>query len=144
MLKEEACFWSKPAFCSLNCGCYGIDGMVKSWFLWNDILCCLCLCFRAATDHNVDNTTAMLREWLKRAQHVYHYVEWRPMEEPRWEMCFKDIFYCICPLSHFHSFYILASSSCIRRGEQFKMVCGTILIMSDEQCIWKLLCTFNL
>ncbi|MED6253595.1 Procollagen galactosyltransferase 2 [Ataeniobius toweri] len=36
----------------------------------------------AATDHNVDNTTAMLREWLKRAQHVYHYVEWRPMEEP--------------------------------------------------------------
>uniref|UniRef100_A0A673CCP4 Procollagen galactosyltransferase 2-like n=1 Tax=Sphaeramia orbicularis TaxID=375764 RepID=A0A673CCP4_9TELE len=37
----------------------------------------------AATDHNVDNTTAMLREWLKRAQHTYHYVEWRPMEEPR-------------------------------------------------------------
>ncbi|XP_022615353.1 procollagen galactosyltransferase 2-like [Seriola dumerili] len=37
----------------------------------------------AATDHNVDNTTAMLREWLKRAQSVYHYVEWRPMEEPR-------------------------------------------------------------
>uniref|UniRef100_A0A671X565 Collagen beta(1-O)galactosyltransferase 2b n=1 Tax=Sparus aurata TaxID=8175 RepID=A0A671X565_SPAAU len=37
----------------------------------------------AATDHNGDNTTAMLREWLKRAQHVYHYVEWRPMEEPR-------------------------------------------------------------
>uniref|UniRef100_A0AAX7V2L4 Glycosyl transferase family 25 domain-containing protein n=1 Tax=Astatotilapia calliptera TaxID=8154 RepID=A0AAX7V2L4_ASTCA len=37
----------------------------------------------AATDHNVDNSTAMLREWLKRAQHVYHYVEWRPMEEPR-------------------------------------------------------------
>ncbi|KAM9762402.1 procollagen galactosyltransferase 2 [Menidia menidia] len=37
----------------------------------------------AATDHNVDNTTAMLREWLKRAQQLYHYVEWRPMEEPR-------------------------------------------------------------
>uniref|UniRef100_A0A8C2ZX95 Collagen beta(1-O)galactosyltransferase 2b n=1 Tax=Cyclopterus lumpus TaxID=8103 RepID=A0A8C2ZX95_CYCLU len=37
----------------------------------------------AATDHNVDNTTAMLREWLKRAQSVYHYVEWRPMEEPK-------------------------------------------------------------
>lgn len=91
--KEEASFWSKPAVCSLNCGCYGMDGMVKSWFLRNDILCCLCWCFRAATDHNVDNTTAMLREWLKRAQHVYHYVEWRPMEEPRWEMCFKDIFY---------------------------------------------------
>uniref|UniRef100_A0A3P8S8S9 Collagen beta(1-O)galactosyltransferase 2b n=1 Tax=Amphiprion percula TaxID=161767 RepID=A0A3P8S8S9_AMPPE len=36
----------------------------------------------AATDHNVDNTTAMLREWLKRAQRLYHYVEWRPMEEP--------------------------------------------------------------
>ncbi|KAM4629116.1 procollagen galactosyltransferase 2 isoform 1-T1 [Polymixia lowei] len=37
----------------------------------------------AATDHNVDNTTAMLREWLKRAQSLYHYVEWRPMEDPR-------------------------------------------------------------
>uniref|UniRef100_A0A3P9LS18 Collagen beta(1-O)galactosyltransferase 2 n=1 Tax=Oryzias latipes TaxID=8090 RepID=A0A3P9LS18_ORYLA len=37
----------------------------------------------AATDHNVDNTTAMLREWLKKAQQVYHFVEWRPMEEPR-------------------------------------------------------------
>ncbi|KAK0140483.1 Procollagen galactosyltransferase 2 [Merluccius polli] len=37
----------------------------------------------AATDHNVDNTTAMLRDWLKRAQSLYHYVEWRPMEEPR-------------------------------------------------------------
>ncbi|XP_061682146.1 procollagen galactosyltransferase 2 isoform X1 [Syngnathoides biaculeatus] len=37
----------------------------------------------AASDHNVDNTTAMLREWLKNAQRVYHYVEWRPMEEPR-------------------------------------------------------------
>ncbi|KAM7410120.1 hypothetical protein PAMA_001528 [Pampus argenteus] len=37
----------------------------------------------AATDHNMDNTTAMLREWLKEAQRIYHYVEWRPMEEPR-------------------------------------------------------------
>lgn len=42
-----------------------------------------CLRSRAATDHNVDNTTAMLREWLKWAQRVYHYVEWRPMDEPR-------------------------------------------------------------
>ncbi|XP_052419933.1 procollagen galactosyltransferase 2-like [Carassius gibelio] len=37
----------------------------------------------AATDHNVDNTTSMLREWLKNSQSRYHYVEWRPMEEPR-------------------------------------------------------------
>uniref|UniRef100_A0A8C1JDJ7 Collagen beta(1-O)galactosyltransferase 2 n=1 Tax=Cyprinus carpio TaxID=7962 RepID=A0A8C1JDJ7_CYPCA len=37
----------------------------------------------AATDHNVDNTTAMLREWLKNRQSRYHYVEWRPMDEPR-------------------------------------------------------------
>uniref|UniRef100_A0A8C7J6N2 Collagen beta(1-O)galactosyltransferase 2b n=1 Tax=Oncorhynchus kisutch TaxID=8019 RepID=A0A8C7J6N2_ONCKI len=36
----------------------------------------------AATDHSVDNSTAMLREWLKQAQDQYHYVEWRPMEEP--------------------------------------------------------------
>ncbi|KAI4829028.1 hypothetical protein KUCAC02_023092 [Chaenocephalus aceratus] len=38
---------------------------------------------KAATDHNVDNTTSMLKEWLKRAQGVYHYVEWRPMDEPK-------------------------------------------------------------
>ncbi|XP_051776506.1 procollagen galactosyltransferase 1-like [Erpetoichthys calabaricus] len=36
-----------------------------------------------ATDHNVDNTTALLREWLINVQKFYHYVEWRPQEEPR-------------------------------------------------------------
>ncbi|KAG8436529.1 hypothetical protein GDO86_007583 [Hymenochirus boettgeri] len=37
----------------------------------------------AATDHNIDNTTAVLREWLKSVQKLYHYVEWRPMAEPQ-------------------------------------------------------------
>ncbi|OBS70483.1 hypothetical protein A6R68_00975 [Neotoma lepida] len=37
---------------------------------------------RAATDHNMDNTTEILREWLKNVQRQYHYVEWRPMDEP--------------------------------------------------------------
>lgn len=47
------------------------------------LTCFLCSCFaRAATDHNIDNTTAILREWLKNVQHLYHDVEWRPMEEP--------------------------------------------------------------
>ncbi|XP_059849690.1 procollagen galactosyltransferase 2-like isoform X2 [Hypanus sabinus] len=36
-----------------------------------------------ATDHNIDNTTAILREWLISVQRFYHYVEWRPMAEPR-------------------------------------------------------------
>uniref|UniRef100_A0A8C9SS55 procollagen galactosyltransferase n=1 Tax=Scleropages formosus TaxID=113540 RepID=A0A8C9SS55_SCLFO len=36
-----------------------------------------------ATDHNVDNTTAILRNWLIKVQSLYHYVEWRPQEEPR-------------------------------------------------------------
>ncbi|XP_028576969.1 procollagen galactosyltransferase 1 isoform X2 [Podarcis muralis] len=36
-----------------------------------------------ATDHNVDNTTAVLREWLMNVQNMYHSVEWRPMEQPR-------------------------------------------------------------
>ncbi|KAG7254280.1 hypothetical protein CRUP_017254 [Coryphaenoides rupestris] len=35
-----------------------------------------------ATDHNSDNTTAILREWLTVMQKHYHYVEWRPMEQP--------------------------------------------------------------
>uniref|UniRef100_A0A8D2J305 Uncharacterized protein n=1 Tax=Varanus komodoensis TaxID=61221 RepID=A0A8D2J305_VARKO len=35
-----------------------------------------------ATDHNVDNTTAILKEWLKNVQKLYHYVEWRPMDNP--------------------------------------------------------------
>lgn len=37
---------------------------------------------RAATDHNADNTTAMLKEWLTVMQKYYHYVEWRPMDQP--------------------------------------------------------------
>ncbi|XP_031592411.1 procollagen galactosyltransferase 1 isoform X1 [Oreochromis aureus] len=36
-----------------------------------------------ATDHNEDNTTAILRDWLVKVQKLYHYVEWRPKEEPR-------------------------------------------------------------
>ncbi|XP_015221965.1 probable inactive glycosyltransferase 25 family member 3 isoform X2 [Lepisosteus oculatus] len=36
----------------------------------------------AATDHNIDNTTAILREWLTVMQKYYHYVEWRPMDNP--------------------------------------------------------------
>ncbi|ETE70994.1 Procollagen galactosyltransferase 1, partial [Ophiophagus hannah] len=36
-----------------------------------------------ATDHNVDNTTAVLREWLVNVQSMYHSVEWRPMDHPR-------------------------------------------------------------
>ncbi|KAM9610945.1 procollagen galactosyltransferase 1 [Morphnus guianensis] len=37
-----------------------------------------------AVDHSVDNTTAVLREWLGGVRGLYHRVEWRPMEEPRW------------------------------------------------------------
>lgn len=39
---------------------------------------------RVATDHNIDNTTAILREWLIQVQNNYHYVEWRPDDETRW------------------------------------------------------------
>ncbi|CAB1443215.1 unnamed protein product [Pleuronectes platessa] len=35
-----------------------------------------------ATDHNIDNTTAILRDWLIKVQNYYHYVEWRPEDEP--------------------------------------------------------------
>ncbi|XP_077590628.1 procollagen galactosyltransferase 1 [Stigmatopora nigra] len=35
-----------------------------------------------ATDHNEDNTTAILHDWLIKVQNLYHYVEWRPKEEP--------------------------------------------------------------
>lgn len=37
---------------------------------------------RAATDHNSDNTTALLKEWLGVMQRFYHHVEWRPLEQP--------------------------------------------------------------
>ncbi|KAJ8254064.1 hypothetical protein COCON_G00206760 [Conger conger] len=36
-----------------------------------------------ATDHNEDNTTAILRDWLIQVQSLYHYVEWRPQEDSR-------------------------------------------------------------
>lgn len=41
------------------------------------------LAHRVATDHNEDNTTDILRDWLVNMQNLYHYVEWRPKEEPR-------------------------------------------------------------
>ncbi|NP_001088623.1 procollagen galactosyltransferase 1-B precursor [Xenopus laevis] len=40
-----------------------------------------------ATDHNFDNTSQILREWLINVQNQYHHVEWRPQEHPRW---FRD------------------------------------------------------
>ncbi|KAM8726801.1 procollagen galactosyltransferase 2 isoform 3-T3 [Acanthopagrus schlegelii] len=36
----------------------------------------------AASDHSVDNSTALLQEWLRGVQHLYHSVEWRPVEQP--------------------------------------------------------------
>lgn len=47
--------------------------------LYSKVVCDL----RAASDHSVDNSTAMLQEWLKGVQHLYHSVEWRPGEQPR-------------------------------------------------------------
>lgn len=38
---------------------------------------------RCATDHNSDNTTAMLREWLAAAGKDYHSVVWKEEEGPR-------------------------------------------------------------
>uniref|UniRef100_A0A8D2ZLX5 procollagen galactosyltransferase n=1 Tax=Scophthalmus maximus TaxID=52904 RepID=A0A8D2ZLX5_SCOMX len=35
-----------------------------------------------ATDHNEDNTTVILRDWLVKVQNLYHNVEWRPKEVP--------------------------------------------------------------
>ncbi|KAG2461660.1 GT252 galactosyltransferase, partial [Polypterus senegalus] len=37
----------------------------------------------AASDHNVDNTSAVLQEWQKNVQKLYHHVEWKNVQEPR-------------------------------------------------------------
>uniref|UniRef100_A0A8C4XHK0 Collagen beta(1-O)galactosyltransferase 2b n=1 Tax=Erpetoichthys calabaricus TaxID=27687 RepID=A0A8C4XHK0_ERPCA len=37
----------------------------------------------AASDHNVDNTSVVLQEWLKNVQKLYHHVEWKNVQEPR-------------------------------------------------------------
>ncbi|XP_076828980.1 procollagen galactosyltransferase 2 [Brachyhypopomus gauderio] len=37
----------------------------------------------AATDHNVDNTSAILQEWLSRVESLYHSTRFRTMEEGR-------------------------------------------------------------
>lgn len=39
---------------------------------------------RCATDHNVDNTTEMLQEWLAAVGRDYAAVVWKPEEEARW------------------------------------------------------------
>ncbi|XP_059200798.1 procollagen galactosyltransferase 2 [Centropristis striata] len=36
----------------------------------------------AASDHSVDNSTALLQEWLRGVKHLYHSVEWTPAEQP--------------------------------------------------------------
>ncbi|XP_037642447.1 procollagen galactosyltransferase 2 isoform X1 [Sebastes umbrosus] len=36
----------------------------------------------AASDHSVDNSSAVLQEWLRGVQQLYHSVEWRPTEQP--------------------------------------------------------------
>lgn len=38
---------------------------------------------RCATDHNLDNTTAMLQEWLGAVGKDYHSVALKVQEEPR-------------------------------------------------------------
>ncbi|XP_063000652.1 inactive glycosyltransferase 25 family member 3 [Elgaria multicarinata webbii] len=35
-----------------------------------------------ATDHNVDNTTEMLHEWLTAVESLYRHIEWRSVDEP--------------------------------------------------------------
>ncbi|CAM5102917.1 unnamed protein product [Natator depressus] len=37
---------------------------------------------RCATDHNIDNTTEILWEWLTAMEKYYRYVEWKSVEEP--------------------------------------------------------------
>uniref|UniRef100_A0A8C4IIF6 Cerebral endothelial cell adhesion molecule n=1 Tax=Dicentrarchus labrax TaxID=13489 RepID=A0A8C4IIF6_DICLA len=56
-----------------------ISSLVRSCIL---TICFLSVHLRAATDHNSDNTTAILKEWLTVMQKYYHYVEWRPMDQP--------------------------------------------------------------
>ncbi|XP_029309726.1 LOW QUALITY PROTEIN: procollagen galactosyltransferase 2-like [Cottoperca gobio] len=36
----------------------------------------------AASDHSVDSSWAVLQEWLRAVGHLYHSVEWKPMEQP--------------------------------------------------------------
>lgn len=43
----------------------------------------LCCAHRCATDHNMDNTTEMLREWLAAVGCDYATVVWKPEEEAR-------------------------------------------------------------
>lgn len=41
---------------------------------------------RGATDHNIDNTTAMLHEWMSGVEHLYHSVHLQTVEkEDRWK-----------------------------------------------------------
>uniref|UniRef100_A0A670YM05 Glycosyltransferase 2-like domain-containing protein n=1 Tax=Pseudonaja textilis TaxID=8673 RepID=A0A670YM05_PSETE len=36
------------------------------------------------TDHNVDNTTQMLQEWLGAVENRYRSIVWKSVEEPRY------------------------------------------------------------
>lgn len=57
------------------------------------LIICIFFCIdRVATDHNEDNTTAILHDWLVKVQKLYHYVEWRPKEEPRFVILKMELY----------------------------------------------------
>lgn len=68
------CFPFFVLFCLVFC-------LQRCWLTLLVVLV-ICLIDRVATDHNQDNTTVILRDWLVKVQNFYHYVEWRPKEEP--------------------------------------------------------------
>lgn len=65
-------------FCLLFCLVF----CLQTCWLTLLVVLVICLIDRVATDHNQDNTTVILRDWLVKVQNFYHYVEWRPKEEP--------------------------------------------------------------
>lgn len=65
--------------CSMCSGGYSLLTLISLLYLIPVSL--FIVSFRAATDHNIDNTTAILREWLTVMQTQYHYIEWRPSDK---------------------------------------------------------------
>lgn len=70
LLSTYGSFHSLTSICRRCCSVFGLISAV------------VCPLDRVATDHNQDNTTVILRDWLVKVQNLYHYVEWRPKEEP--------------------------------------------------------------
>lgn len=101
--------------------------MQPIWYVSQFSLIIYILAHRVTTDHNEDKTTTILSDWLVKVQNLYHYVAWRPKDEPR-----LVIFFVIYFLANEFLKDNKSNAMSVADGSQKKTVqsTGRMLVMS--------------